>query len=216
MKKLDVSQLLELCTDVGVENRHELSQTLLNTLDQLAAGAARKLGVACGGVEYGHHGVLVAFGPLAPLDPCPAVLASLDDEGVWCDRPQSTLLICDDDHNQTLLARRALASLGVRVIETHSAEEAWQAYQANEVNLVIADSALPDEDGFALLKKIVACEGRRGGRRCVPIITISKDADATNVIDAESVGRVGSVVHLNKPLDWSQLGPVIRELCHAF
>jgi CheY-like chemotaxis protein len=213
MKKLNIAQLLALCNDVEVDNRQQLTQTLLATLEQLAVGAARKLGVAACGVERSRYGVHVAFSPLAPGDPCPPLLQACDDEGVWHEPPQRTLLICDDDRNQTLLARHAVSNLGIRVIETHSAEEAWRAYQLNEVNLVITDIVLPGQDGFELLGKIVAHEARKGNRRKVPVITIS--GDAATEIGCERVDRAGVVAHLKKPVDWGQLGPVIGELCHA-
>ncbi|TXS95738.1 response regulator [Parahaliea maris] len=211
MKKLDVSQLLELCSNVGVENHETLTQTLLATLNELAVGVASKLDIETLGVENSPRGVLVRFGPRIPEHPCPPVLEAFDDEGSWHESPR-TLLICDDDRMQGLQAREAVNRLGVNVIDTHSTEEAWQAYRENRVNLVITDIELPGQDGLELLRKIAAFEGYQGRRRKVPVITISDD---TTDVGADVVDKAGGMAHLKKPIDWVRLGPVIKELCHA-
>lgn len=211
MKKLDVSQLLELCRNVEVENQAALTQTLLDTLDQLARGAADKLDISTCGVEHSRRGVLVRFAPRIPEHPCPTILESFDDEGSWHESPR-TLLICDDDRKQGLQARAAVNQLGVHVIDTHSTEEAWEAYQENRVNLVITDIELPGQDGLELLRKIAAFEGHQGRRRKVPVITIS---GAASNVGAEVVDQAGGMAHLKKPIDWVRLGPVIKELCHV-
>jgi|GEM_PF-3272726 len=213
MKKLDVSQLLELCREAGVDNQDVLQQQLLATLGQLAQAVARKLGVASHGVETARQGVWVGFAPLTRGDPCPSLLEAYDEDEPWNGSLRRTLLICDDDETQTLLAQQAFGSLGVQVLETHSAEEAWQVYQSREVNLVITDIVLPGENGVALLQKIAAYEAQRRQRRKVPLITISGDASVQ--IDQELVEQMGSVAHLTKPVNWSRLGPMIRALCYA-
>lgn len=210
MKRLDVSQLIELCRELGLDNEQELTQSLYDTMEQLAAGAAEKLGVAACGVEYSNYGVLASFAPKAPGDHCPALLEAFDDEGQWNEPPRRTLLFCDGDDSQIGLARRAVASLGVTVIEAHSADEAWEAYQTNRVNLVFADADLPGLDGVDLMRKIVALEGSRGNRRKVPVITASDDVGA-----GHPGGQTGVVTRLQKPIDWKRLGPMIGELCHA-
>ncbi len=213
MKRLDVSQLLELCKEIGVDEDQSLTETLLSAVDQLATAAADKLGVAASGVENSDLGVLASFAPKKDGDTCPDVLASFDDEGEWQVAPRRTLLVCEENHDQTRLASRAVANLGVSVVETHSADEAWQAYQENRVNLVIADSALPGEDGVDLLNKIVALEGSRGHRRNVPVITISRDAGSET--DSGESAQSDTAVRPHKPLDWERLGPVISELCQS-
>ncbi|MEL7046512.1 MAG: response regulator [Pseudomonadota bacterium] len=213
MKRLDVSQLLELCKEIGVDEDQLLTDALFTALDQLATAAADKLGVAACGVDNSDLGVLASFAPKADGEPCPDVLASFDDEGEWQAAPRRTLLVCDENHDQTRLASRAVANLGVSVVETHSADEAWQAYQENRVNLVIADTHLPGEDGVDLLNKIVALEGSRGHRRNVPVITISRDAGSET--DSQASSPADAAVRPHKPLDWERLGPVISELCQS-
>ncbi|MEO1078203.1 MAG: response regulator [Pseudomonadota bacterium] len=213
MKRLDVSQLLELCKEIGVDEDQLMTDALFSALDQLATAAADKLGVAACGVDNSDLGVLASFAPKTDGDACPDVIASFDDEGEWQVAPRRTLLVCDENHDQTRLASRAVANLGVSVVETHSADEAWQAYQENRVNLVIADTHLPGEDGVDLLNKIVALEGSRGHRRNVPVITISRDAGSET--DSEASSPADAAVRSHKPLDWERLGPVISELCQS-
>jgi len=214
MKKLDVSQLIELCTEAGVDGEQEMTQALYAILERMAAAAADKLGVAACGVEYSDYGMLASFAPRAQGDPCPALLEAFDDEGEWNSAPQRTLLVCDEDHDQIRLARHAVAGLGVTVIEAHSADEAWQAYQNNRVNLVVTDAVLPGLEGIDLMQRIVALEGSRGNRRKVPVITISGDACAAGTsIDDDD--HAGAMARLNKAIDWERLGPVIGEMCRA-
>jgi len=213
MKRLDVSQLIELCRELGLDDEQELTQSLYATMDKLAAGAAEKLGVAACGVEYSNYGVLASFAPKAPGDACPALLEAFDDEGQWHEAPRRTLLFCDADADQIGLARRAVAGFGVTVIEARSADEAWEAYQENRVNLILADTDLPGLEGVDLMQKIVALEGSRGNRRKVPLITASADAGAGT--DPDDGSHTGAVTRLQKPFDWERLGPMIGELCHA-
>ncbi|MEM1191654.1 MAG: response regulator [Pseudomonadota bacterium] len=213
MKRLDVSQLLELCKEIGADEDQALTDALFSAVDQLATAAADKLGVTACGVENSDLGVLASFAPKADSDPCPGLLESFDDEGEWQVAPRRTLLVCDENHDQTRLASRAVENLGVSVVETHSADEAWQAYQQNRVNLVIADTGLPIEHGVDLLNKIAALEGSRGHRRRVPVITISRDAGSDAEAGASSTSEAADRQH--KPLDWERLGPVISELCQS-
>lgn len=213
MKKLDISQLLELCREAEIDDQQALLQDLFAILEQLSEAAASKLGVTACGVEYSRYGLLARFSPRSPGDVCPPALEALDDEGAWQQPSPRTLLICDDNHHQTSRARHALSHLGVHVIEAHSTEEAWQAYQSNRVNLVITDTALQGQDSCQLLRNIVSLEERRGNRRKVPVITLS--GDAANASGAEALNQSPGLTQLTKPINWHRLGPVIGELCQA-
>ena len=214
MKKMDVSQLLEFCRDAEIAEAEEITTDVLRSLHALGVLVAGQLGVNFSGIEQSTQGVLAGFIPRQPGDRCPAILADCDEEGVWPDSGLRTLLVCDDDHNQTLLARHAISDPGIRVLEVHSAEDAWQTYQSNPVDLVITDIGLPGFNGFELLRRIVTHKDVRGGRRRkVPVITISGDEFAD--FDRHKIDQAGGVTHLKKPVDWVRLGPVISALCQV-
>ena len=215
MKRMDVSQLLEFCGDADIAQAEDITASLCHSLEALGVLVADHLGVDFAGIEQSADGVLAGFVPRQPGDRCPAVLADCDEDGVWPGSPLRTLLVYDDDHGQTLLARHAVSDPGIRVIEVHSAEEAWQAYQSNPVDVVVTNIGLPGCNGMELLRRIVSQTNRvrRGRPRKVPVITTS-GAEFDDVVRHE-IDQAGGVVHLKKPVDWARLAPVISALCQV-
>lgn len=69
-----------------------------------------------------------------------------------------TLLIVDDEYYlvQGLKNRINWAECGIdTVLEAYSAEQALQAYQENQVDILLADVEMPRENGLSLIRKVI-------------------------------------------------------------
>ena len=215
MKKLDVSQLLDVCRDAGIVEAEEIVADLLESLEGLGFLVAKHLGISFVGIEQSPDGLMAGFCPCRVAGAGLSGLVAYGNECGEVERNRErTVLVCDDDRTQTLLAREAVTASGLRVIEAHSADEAWQAYQAGPVDMVVIDTTLPGFAGSELLRRIVAETGSHTRRRRkVPIITIS--ADEWRDCNRCERDQVGSVIHLTKRIDWTRLGRMIGELCQV-
>ncbi|MFV0477044.1 MAG: response regulator [Parahaliea sp.] len=213
MKRLDVSQLLDLYCELGIDGIDGTGDDLkrvLDSLDNLANSVAGHLGVQALGVSHGLDGVLINFGPRLEGDPCPPHLERHDEEGSWGESDRLTVLICDDDTTQHVLAEAVFESEGFRVLKALSAEEAWTLFLNNSVDLVITDIVLPKEDGFSFARRVIAHGGTKGS---VPIITMSGQID--NEESIEQLEIIGGVMHLAKPVAWKRLAQIGRSICNS-
>lgn len=81
-------------------------------------------------------------------------LPNANDGGVASARAARTVLVVDADEDHRELAAVVLDGIGVRVIEAATAGAAFAALETAHVDLVLTDIALPDHDGFQLLRAI--------------------------------------------------------------
>lgn len=92
-------------------------------------------------------------------------------------RRTNRVLIVDDDHD----AREALAALlarsGFSVAIGRSVSEACGLLSVFNPSVVLSDINMPDEDGFDLMKKLRAAQGRRGRRVAAIAISGWRDSD---------------------------------------
>src|SRR4030095_6806170 len=69
------------------------------------------------------------------------------------------ILVVDDDTDTLQLMTTALTKRHATVTAVSSAGEALQAVKANRPDVLVSDIAMPDEDGYGLIRKIRALEG---------------------------------------------------------
>ena len=104
-----------------------------------------------------------------------------------------------------LSARESMAQLicgaGWQVTTAASAQEAIDAIETVSPDILISDIAMPQENGYQLLKKVREME-RTQGRHPVPAIALSayvREEDVNNSLQA------GFEMHLSKPVDADKL-----------
>jgi CheY-like chemotaxis protein len=100
-----------------------------------------------------------------------------------------------------------LESLGAQVHSAENAQQGLAALVSYLPDVVLCDIAMPDEDGFSLIRKVRALEPRQGGR--VPMVAVTAYAERENIqrcLDA------GFDAHLAKPMDVVDLAHLIGEL----
>lgn len=118
-----------------------------------------------------------------------------------------SVLVVEDDADARALIHTMLELSGAKVISTASAAEALGAFAAAVPDVLISDIAMPEEDGFALLRKVRSLPPERGG--LTPAIALTgyvgqKDKDATLA--------AGYQAHIAKPIEPADLMTAIATL----
>jgi len=89
-----------------------------------------------------------------------------------------------------------LGQYGARVTAVGSADEALSALERDRPHVLISDIAMPDQDGYTLIRKVRALDAARGGR--VPAAALTAYATPEDRLRALSAGYHD---HLPKPVD---------------
>ena len=97
-----------------------------------------------------------------------------------------SILVVDDDAAIRGLVVRILRSWGHTVIgEAGSVTQALALATTSRPDIVLVDIGLPDGDGFALTRELLAlCRAMR-------VVLFSSDADQANIGAAERAGAIG-------------------------
>ena len=114
-----------------------------------------------------------------------------------------TVLVVDDEPDAREFCEQALARHGATVVTADSVSRALEKIEAAKPDVVVADLAMPGEDGFALIRKLRAAESGRTRRALVVALTAyAGPQDRRRVLDA----------HIAKPFDPDQLARTIHAL----
>jgi signal transduction histidine kinase/ActR/RegA family two-component response regulator len=146
--------------------------------------------------------------PILTSPPARAELRSLADEG----RPAPSLepldglhvLVVEDNADGREIITLMLEQAGARVTGAASAKEASEALESVRPDVLVSDIGLPDEDGYALVRRLRSKEAERGG--FLPAVAM------TGFVRAEDRARVlaaGFQVHVPKPIDVTELTAAI-------
>jgi signal transduction histidine kinase/ActR/RegA family two-component response regulator len=120
-----------------------------------------------------------------------------------------TILVVDDDASTRDVVSAALEGAGADVCVAASAAEAWDALHDRTPDVLVADVAMPVEDGFSLMRR-VRNEANIGDR--LPAIALSAFADARS---EESARAAGFSAFLAKPARPEALLHLIDRLLNA-
>jgi signal transduction histidine kinase/DNA-binding response OmpR family regulator len=112
---------------------------------------------------------------------------------------RSRILVVDDEADARDLLRAILESEGATVDTTVSAGEALHRLQHEHFDLLLADLAMPDQDGLALIRALRALPG---GPRDIPAIAVTA---YTSLRERELTLESGYGWHVPKPVDPEQL-----------
>jgi CheY-like chemotaxis protein len=119
------------------------------------------------------------------------------------------LLVVDDDLDTRELLDWVLRRAGAEVATAGSAREALDALDKERFHLLISDIAMPDEDGYSLLKKVRALPPERGGR--IPAVALTAHS---MVQDRLQSLRAGFQSHVPKPVVPEELVEVLASIIH--
>jgi CheY-like chemotaxis protein len=100
------------------------------------------------------------------------------------DERQKTVMVVDDYEDLRQITHLALETLGYRVVEAASGEDAVELAQAELPDLILMDLSMPHLDGFAAIHRI----RRLLGLRDVPVIAFSAHSEKDVREDALAAG----------------------------
>ena len=120
------------------------------------------------------------------------------------------VLVVDDEPDSREVMAHALEACGARVTLASSAREALEVLERADVDVLLSDVAMPEEDGYALIRKVRASTARR-------IATIPAAAVTAHARDDERQRALsaGFHLHLAKPLELAQLTRTVEALARS-
>ncbi len=113
------------------------------------------------------------------------------------------ILLAEDDTTSRVILTETLKRLGHDVVPTENGEEAWEAFQAEDLSVVISDWLMPDLDGLGLCRRIRAAQRDR----YTYVILLTGLGGKDNYLEAMDAGVDDFVT---KPVDGDQLHARIR------
>ena len=116
------------------------------------------------------------------------------------------VLVVDDDDETRELIRTLLSGCGASVTAVRSAKLALESLAAQQPDLLISDVRMPDEDGYAFIRRVRALEKEWGRSKPIPAIALTADASATA---RERALAEGFQHHLAKPVQAMHLAKLI-------
>jgi PAS domain S-box-containing protein len=117
------------------------------------------------------------------------------------------ILVVDDEEDARRLLVEVLASFGATVMAAKSASEALDAVRARRPDVLVSDIAMPEEDGYSLIRKVRSMSEERGGR--TPAVAVTAYARLSDRVRALSAGFQS---HLAKPFEPAELATVVASL----
>jgi CheY-like chemotaxis protein len=118
----------------------------------------------------------------------------------------TTVLVVDDQQDSREMLATVLEQRGARPIQCESAESALEILRQQPVHLLIADIAMPQVDGYELMRRLRAAGDE------TPAIAVTAFARSD---DRRCALECGYTAYLSKPIDGMQLARTVRELVAA-
>ncbi|MGE5866547.1 MAG: ATP-binding protein [Rhizobacter sp.] len=131
--------------------------------------------------------------PPADTGDSPCAVAGEDLSGL-------RILVVDDEPDLCELLQNELQNCGATVHAASSAEEAVAQVLAHRPDLLLTDIGMPDEDGYALLRRVRALGPERGGD--LPAISLTAFAGPEDRLRAL---EAGFAAHIAKPVEMPEL-----------
>jgi len=167
-----------------------LGLSIVKHLVELHGGT---VSVTSGGLNQGARFIvrLPAAEPAVPDGSSPVVSPPPSDVSL----SGRTILVVDDDAATREVVAAALERVGASVCVAGSAAEGWAALHDRLPDALVADLAMPGEDGFSLIRRV------RGDSACgrLPAIALSAFADAHSEASARAAGFSAFVAKPTRP-----------------
>jgi signal transduction histidine kinase/ActR/RegA family two-component response regulator len=117
------------------------------------------------------------------------------------------VLLVEDNPETLDMLKFIFDGSGAEVIATTSAGEALEALEHQRPDALVSDIAMPDVDGYELIRRVRSREPEKGGN--IPAVAVTAHARAE---DRLRVLASGFQMHLAKPIDPEELIAVVASL----
>jgi CheY-like chemotaxis protein len=148
------------------------------------------------------HSAITVPAPPPPAAPAPQDLRHALD-GV-------RVLLVDDEADAREMMATALETCGATVVAAASADDALSALGQSPVDVLLADIAMPDKDGYELIKEVRAT--RTGRIAAVPAAAVTAHARED---ERQRALAAGYQMHLAKPIDPGALAQAVVTLARG-
>ena len=117
------------------------------------------------------------------------------------------VLVVDDDADTRELIRMILGRYGAEVTVVATAGAALEALEQAPPDVLVSDIAMPEDDGYDLIRKVRALDAGRGGRTpALALTALARIEDQARAIAA------GYQQHAAKPIDPADLAAAVATL----
>jgi len=117
------------------------------------------------------------------------------------------VLLVDDEPDSRELLEMVLAQAGATVTSAGSAREAFELLQSGRPNVLVSDIGMPDEDGYAFIRRVRALDEAALGR--IPSLALTA---YTRGVDRAKALAVGFTAHMGKPVNPDELVRTVARL----
>jgi signal transduction histidine kinase/CheY-like chemotaxis protein len=183
---------------LGLSIARQLVEAHHGTIQVQSEGKGRgstfivRLPIAGFGMERAESGIRTAEPPV------PSVSPRLDGVRV---------LIVDDEPETREIMAHELQGCGAEVSEAASVSDALEILEATEMDVLLADVAMPNEDGYSLIRKVRSSTAPRIAAIPAAAVTAhAREDERTQALAA------GFHVHLAKPVEPAVLARTVEKL----
>ncbi len=149
--------------------------------------------------------------PVAPLrdriTPCSEPPPSQEEVSYPAELQGLKVLVLDDEQDARQLVEAVLSNGGARVMLAESAVDALAAISTFQPDVIISDIGMPEEDGYAFIRRLRSLSREQGGR--TPAIALTAYARAE---DRRKALMAGFQNHAAKPIEPQELVMVVANL----
>ena len=121
-----------------------------------------------------------------------------------------TVLVVDDESDAREIMAHALQACGARVTVAAGARDAFDVLVSTEVDVLLSDIAMPDEDGYSLIRRVRASENTRVAT--IPAVAVTAHARQA---ERDQAFAAGFQQHLAKPVEPGDLARAVDQLVHG-
>jgi CheY-like chemotaxis protein len=117
------------------------------------------------------------------------------------------VLVVDDEDDARELLLQVFVSAGADVLAAASSREAIDHFRRSSPDILLCDIALPDEDGYAVIRTIRALAREQGRTiRAAALTAYTREKDASRALEA------GFDIHVPKPIEPFELVAIVAAL----
>lgn len=121
------------------------------------------------------------------------------------------IVAVDDNADSLELVSIILEGYGARVLVAQSASEAFDAIAQTYPDILISDIAMPEVDGYELIRQIRIQESQQGGfLPAIALTAYARDEERLLALDA------GFQTHVSKPIEPIELVAVVAQFARSF